>query len=280
MRSPLISRFTEAGLVARLLRAPVHSRDRGIFQMDIDRAQRFEYFRLWPGEETQRLDIPGVDSDLRQLILLVEEPRRRFEETLKKRPLMTREHAFEEARLMGGRMIGETATHWRLERWTSGRLRRYLCGMDESHLFIAEFRDGSSVEEAHDSLMPREVQKAQRRPAGRPLRQGEWFFVPLSEQELRRLEQSLRRRGSRVDWKRPLGTGGHPHVADVVARVPRDRNGRWQGGPRVEGFELYARGRVVHPDHRTLHLYGWHRVFRNEEIVEQRFGGNGIFWVD
>jgi len=33
--------------------------------------------------------------------------------------------------------------------------------------------------------------------------------------------------------------------------------------------EVYVRGRVWHPDHKTVHLDGWHRVFMNTENESQ-----------
>jgi hypothetical protein len=28
---------------------------------------------------------------------------------------------------------------------------------------------------------------------------------------------------------------------------------------------VYVRGEITHPDHKTVHLQGWHRVFMNAE---------------
>jgi len=42
---------------------------------------------------------------------------------------------------------------------------------------------------------------------------------------------------------------------------------------------VYARGRIRHPDHKTLLLTEWRRVHRNAEL-RAAIGGNGVFWVD
>ena len=33
----------------------------------------------------------------------------------------------------------------------------------------------------------------------------------------------------------------------------------------VRDAEVFARGGVRHPDHKTIHLDGWHRVYLNRE---------------
>jgi hypothetical protein len=33
----------------------------------------------------------------------------------------------------------------------------------------------------------------------------------------------------------------------------------------VRDAEVYARGKVRHPDHKTVFLSGWHRVYMNRE---------------
>ncbi len=63
-----------------------------------------------------------------------------------------------------------------------------------------------------------------------------------------------------------LGGNGRPHVADEVVRTDRER--------------VYARGRVRHPDHQTLVLGEWRRVYRNAELRTSEVGANGVFWVD
>jgi hypothetical protein len=41
-------------------------------------------------------------------------------------------------------------------------------------------------------------------------------------------------------------------------------------------MRVYARGRVWHPDHKSIYLYGWHPVFMNTEN-EAPAMGNLVF---
>jgi hypothetical protein len=96
--------------------------------------------------------------------------------------------------------------------------------------------------------------------------QGEWFFAPLSQVEKRLLAMELERAPYIVRRMESLGGNGRPHVAEEVVRV--------------EGDRLYACGAVRHPDHKTLVLEDWRRVYRNAEVRQQGFGSNGIYWID
>lgn len=68
-------------------------------------------------------------------------------------------------------------------------------------------------------------------------RQGEWFFIPVPELQVR---QAWVRRNERL-----AATADGP-VADYCVRF---------GGARV-----YVKGRVLRRGHKTLRLCGWHRV--------------------
>ena len=52
--------------------------------------------------------------------------------------------------------------------------------------------------------------------------------------------------------------------------------------PGSEGFrrnaEVYVRGRVWHPDHKTLVLSGWHRVLMNTEHLAP--GRSNVTFLD
>ncbi|OAI48458.1 hypothetical protein AYO44_07005 [Planctomycetaceae bacterium SCGC AG-212-F19] len=174
---------------------------------------------------------------------------------------------------------------------------KYLCGHDERHWFVAGIPDKApvgTVKQAKEALKPTEVQTAQgrkgisgharnRRKNAAYVRQGEWFFIPVP--------------GLVVDEKlvlrnEPLtrGNGGKPHWAEFCCRVggetvyvcSRHRNGvteaeyqrivtgnhlakkwGWQVMRRNPG--VHVRGRVRHPDHKTIVLHGWHRVLMNTE---------------
>lgn len=173
---------------------------------------------------------------------------------------------------------------------------KFLCGHDERDWFAAAVPNAggvSSVRDAMEALKPGEVRAAQlanrvkrqhlnrRRNAGF-IRQGEWFFVPVTGLVVKPLL---------VIRNEPLSRGrGKPHVAEFVYRTggqlvfvsreyprglsekryrrlliddPSKAHLRWS--PVRQNPEAYVRGRVRHPDHKTIHLDDWHRVFTNTE---------------
>jgi hypothetical protein len=172
---------------------------------------------------------------------------------------------------------------------------RFLCGFDERHWFVAAVK-GTTVSAAKDSLMPRAVRTAaeqahlrradfQRRHTSAFIRQGEWFFVPAG------IDVDPLRISRREPLVRP--GGGKPHIVDELVRgtgemvwhharhAPDGINDAqraalpklvrsdvgWSRRLRVlrEGSVL-ARGAVRHPDHATIYLAGWHRVYINSEV--------------
>ena len=173
------------------------------------------------------------------------------------------EFVHEQTRKAGGRVLRETRYDWRVELWTPGIDRRYLCGRDDIHLFIAQVASGDTVAQAHESLKPAMVKQAEAAQPGCVQRQGEWFFIPVSAEGLRSLEVHLH------DWPRslkvraPVGEGGRPHFADAVVSIDR----RIRIGHREHRRpEVYAQGAVVHPDHQRIILSSWRRVLRNAEV--------------
>jgi hypothetical protein len=256
----LVKTFSRARLELELVRTPLAPANPEIFQMDVLRRRGRERFRLWKGAPDNLVRVTDADRGRRQLTLLVQEPARAFEERVFKRGRLE-----PPGRMSGAKLLRETAAHWVFERWTPSALRRYLCGMDESHLFIAEFRGGTTVRDAHRRLKPDEVREAERSSPGRILRQGEWFFVPLTRAEAHLLAAAVRGTPWIVRRRESLGGNGRPHAAGEVVRL---------------GREVYARGEVRHPDHQTLLLDGWRRVHRNAEVHQAAFGSNGVFWID
>ena len=180
------------------------------------------------------------------------------------------------------------------------RTEKLLMGHDERHWFIAGVKENvMTVKQAKDSLKPAEVlelqklQKVKRSKRNKRnnqtfIRQGEWFFVPAQEFETNRLSiisrnEQLRRGRSK------------PHIAEEACRVggttvmvnskfaPNGismdeynrlrtddsqrmnihRSGSWSALTR--DARVYVRGKIRHPDHKTLNLHGWHRVHGNME---------------
>ncbi len=186
--------------------------------------------------------------------------------------------------------------------WTKERGRYihedFLCGRDDHGWYVTALKGHTahSVEEAFESLRPAEIRSALRTenvPRSKWnkhrnkafLRQGEWFFIPMPP--------DFKPKGV-VRKKEHLGVRGKPHIADFVCSegVVRYRHNRFlnlftrEEVAKLEkegetGFrpvfivqETFAKGRVVHPDHRTVILDGWHRVVPN---TENRLPGSNAF---
>jgi len=167
---------------------------------------------------------------------------------------------------------------------------RFLCGHDERHWFVAELAEAvSTVRAAKRALMPVSVRegtgaakpsKVEKRRNSYFKRQGEWFFIPVD----RNLD------GETILRNEPLqrNAGSKPHVCEELVRIGgktvyvvqgrayslgeyRARAGRDAGfrrhkpQVRVADPQMYARGRISHPDHATIVLEGWHRVLINRE---------------
>ena len=186
---------------------------------------------------------------------------------------------------------------------------RILCGFDERELFLAVLpadRRISTVVQAMEALKPNIVRNSQRRHRVKTqdrnrrrnagfVRQGEWFFVP---------DPTFHPNGRVCHRNEPLIRGaGKPHIAECLVRVG-GRTAyaqRWGGrvitdaqyrqllrdNPRTKPGEwlvvtqepvVHARGKVSHPDHRTVQLVGWHRVEVNTEQNSGR--GTNLVYVD
>lgn len=270
----LARRFAAANLRAEVIGEPERRADRwrtganapDVFQMTILGKGRAEYFRVFPGARTNRVEVEGLDRERRQLVLLVHEPARTFAERLWKHHVR-----LDRAKVT---VLGEDERYVWIARRTDARKRHLLCGRDERQLFICQLpRPATTVRDAHAALRTPAVARA-KEPA---VRQGEWFFVPPSRNELAALELALRELRTVVRARVPVGRGGHPHVADELVEVPATP----VGGVLVERT-LLARGRVRHQDHDTVRLRGWSKVVRNAEPVADDGIArmDGVRWID
>jgi hypothetical protein len=174
---------------------------------------------------------------------------------------------------------------------------KYLCGHDERHWFVAALPDRApvgTIRQAKEALKPTEVRNAQarqrlkgmhqhRRKNAAFVRQGEWFFLPAPD---------FVPGDGLVLKNEPLsrGNGGKPHWAEFCCReggevvwvcsrypsgVPEAEYQRIvaiNSGARLWGWlhmrrnpGVHVRGRIRHPDHRTIVLHRWHRVVMNTE---------------
>jgi hypothetical protein len=174
--------------------------------------------------------------------------------------------------------------------------QKFLCGHDERHWFVAAIPENapvSTVASAKEALKPGEIREREailgvnnakdsfRRRNAAFVRQGEWFFVPARD---------LRVNPQLVLQKEPLrrGMGSKAHYVEECYRtggVGVYVNGKYPTGlteadyrrlPEAErrsgqfrymlrDSAVFARGEVRHPDHATVVLDGWHRVWMNTE---------------
>jgi hypothetical protein len=245
----LEKKFEKLG--ARLKVGPLGRREAGSYRLDVRTDREGEFFEL-------RLD-RGVELELQALNVRPE---------LRHLLLMVRAGAEQE---------------------------KYLCGHDERHLFVAGVPgSATTVHSALEALQPApvrfEVSRRVRRPKNRLrrhneafIRQGEWFFVPTPwvtarKEFIFRHEPISRGRGSKPHLCEELFRRGgmtvyvcrrYPHG---IPKAQYDRlllehpqAGTWNWRVMSRADEVFARGRIWHPDHKTIMLYGWHQVFLSGE---------------
>ncbi len=179
---------------------------------------------------------------------------------------------------------------------------KFLCGHDERHWFVAavpETAGVTTVRQAKEALKPSPVrdrelatgirpkEKQLRKNAAR-VRQGEWYFLPVDLQPDKRLllkhepfnrpsgkphyaEQAYRAGGTAV-WVRGTSILTEAQHAALPAKE------RMVYIQRRQGARMYVRGRITHPDHKTLILDGWHEVYMNRE--NEAFAGRSVTFLD
>lgn len=273
MLSETVRSFAAAGLGIKVVGAPLRGSEKGIFQFDIGRSRAGEYFRIWPGARDNTFSVLDVDRNFRQVLLSVREPRRPFEQHEYQWGDRTRESVDRDVRRRGGEVVRDCGRYWVVRFWTSPLTRRYLCGFDERSLFIAQISEGRTVAEAHEALMPDEVARYPQ-PV---VRQGEWFFLPVSDAELEALHEYLPGHPRSHRREEGIEPGGHPHVADEIVRVDRryPRNGRV-----IRRMDLYVRGRIRHADHQTVAFEEWRRTVKNRAVIPAGADRQRLRWID
>jgi hypothetical protein len=273
MSTSLTTPFTRAGIPLDLAAGPLRDIQRDIFQLDV----AADRVRLWSGDARNVVDVLSVDGSLRQLVLLVHEPVRPYEDRVRIRGgRVTRAQVEEFVRESGGgRVLRPRGSSWLVERNTDPAERRFLVGFDQDHLFAAQIRSGATVGEAHEALKPDAVKAAEARGAGAIVRQGEWFFVPATPGEEAEIRDHLgtsfhpRRRG-------PLPGGGWPHWAEELVELPGVRDP--ESGAR--GVRFFVRGRVLHRDHATVCFDRWRSVHLNTALRRRTERARGFSWID
>jgi hypothetical protein len=294
MYDNLFGRFASAGLELRLASLPF-ARGAGsadIFQMDIRRARpkdaRSEHFLVWPGQGDNNAVVQGTDRDMHQLVLMIREGHRDFEETIPTWIVRAIPHA-------PGSALWRTSIAARagvrpelvivhkggaaIRRETRGSTRHMLVGRDERQLFMCELpKPCTTVKAAHDALRVPAARTRSKSALDQPIRQGEWFFIVVPHAESSFIDEGIAKNTFFVRRKTSINSviprAGKPHVVDelVVTRADVDRSGRRH--PVV-----YVRGAVRHVDHRTIHIPRWRRVLRNLEVDQGRSPLGGT-WID
>lgn len=186
--------------------------------------------------------------------------------------------------------------------------QKFLCGHDERHWFVCAV-PGSSVSNvvnAMEALQPIFVRGAVHRRVKRVkdrlrrknkafVRQGEWFFVPvpnlivnpksiLKNEPVSRgfgkphMCQFMYRTGGEVVWvskRHPLGVS-RERYRELITTIPEASHWGWRQMMREP--TVYVRGRVWHPDHKTIVLNDWHRVLMNTE--REAPGARSVVFLD
>lgn len=180
-------------------------------------------------------------------------------------------------------------------RYGPERYSRFLCGHDEREWFVAAIPESApvtTVQAAKDALKPPEVweamraydvpmdQRNERRTHGF-VRQGEWFFLPRPLLEIDAADvlrdEPIRRGEGKPHWcEMVYRTGGETVMvcaaypngltpAEYKQLDPVERRRHWDWREMVRNAQVYARGRIRHPDHATIYLHEWHEVVMNTE---------------
>lgn len=174
-------------------------------------------------------------------------------------------------------------------------MQKFLCGHDERHWFVAAIPESAgvtTVEQAKQALKPGTVKEREFRvgvPANEHKRrnaawkrQGEWFFIPTEIDVPKAFilkHEPLQLQGSKAHYAEQAYRAGGTTVyvqGDKVISESEFRalqlkpssdserpRGKWQ--QMVRDARVYVRGRITHPDHKTITLDGWHEVIPNTE---------------
>lgn len=191
-----------------------------------------EHFMIDVGDEKNKVEVLNINKNFKQLVLLVKEPKRKYEVPEKDRDGNIKQ----------------------ISKYTDSTERKYLMGFDEKHLFISGLPkdDIKTVEDAHQSLKHQAVVEAEKE--GKEVkRQGEYFFVPLDEKEKEDFFEKVDR-DKKIKAKRDKLSrrGQRSHFVRRLIRMRRNR-------------KVYAQGAVTHEQHNPLILSNWHMVYKNRE---------------
>lgn len=294
----VIDQFKKAGLDIQVMSSPIRT-GRGmdeIVQLDIERktqgTRRYEKFRIFLGHKDNLIQVRDVDKSTNQLVLMVREPAREFEEEIRLNKFTTEERVIKEltSRGAGNR---PRAVKWRksgnsifVTQKTTEAIRYFLAGVDERQLFIAQLTGpATTCEEARKSLGKSvEFANGDRRKGSALDRQGEWFFLEVSKEDRDEIDLAIRKLRTSIKKKVSIGAelgrrGGNAHTADELVRMPAGPilNHRFAARSRDR---VFVRGCVRHVDHKTVRFDNWREVIANTEGATASASASGVFWVD
>ncbi|MHA1340727.1 MAG: hypothetical protein ACTSRZ_11410 [Promethearchaeota archaeon] len=222
--------------------------NQNIFWMTIQyikmNAKRFlETFIFHYGAPDNIVSVVDINRKFKQFILKVKEPRRIFYEKV--------------WNLKQNRYVMEKRT-------TNEFTQTYLCGKDETHLFIAGISEQngavSKVIQAHRSLKPFNV-KDYIRKGYRVKRQGEYFFIQVDDKMEDYIENCIKNKIVKLQRKvNCMGDFRERHLAEYLVCIKDN---------------YYVYGKIWDLQHKTLKLNNWYKVERNLEITSDR-----IRWID
>lgn len=227
--------------------------------------------------------VPDIDPASKKAVLIVSEPQRSFTRKVRVKDRngfwddetsMPRDHRFRSQFPISLRTIddvGNLINHewiiknhvrtkgvWQADVTVNAPPTKtcFFIGRDESHLFISCLpKTVYSVEKAYEVLTPNVVRRAIKKGL-KVQRQGEFFFVPMTDAETKKafeagFEREPEVSGSLCQWeeKSEIGTD---HIADLVMLYDTTQ---------------YALGGVYNKRHRTLFLRTLHRVVPNNEVL-------------
>jgi hypothetical protein len=203
-----------------------------------------EYFRIYYGHPENDIRVIDTDSKNQQLILLVNEPERKY--TV--------------------RIWEPKKSVWLSQTQKSPNfLRKYLIGMDESHLFIAELPNNlgpiNKIKDAHKVLKPNNVLEKEKK-TNRIKRQGEWFFIPTTQKEIELIEDNSNLIEKKMPLRSNVRRSRNSHIADQLINI---------------GEEQFVSGKISHIEHKTLKLQGWFKVVLNNEVRTSATSRNQIY---
>lgn len=250
--------FEKAGLHVKFIKQRNKFVDENIFGCWLDRATkgktRTEVYVMQLGHDDNKINVVNVDQKKHQVLLSVKEEARTF----RTKEYNPRTHKKE----------------W-VEHKTPNTMRKFLMGVDERECFMCQVnRSARTVEHARSLLKTPQVTFCEGKAKGRTIRQGEFFLVNVTPEEENEIKKQIKKVGVKQNAALNdfiLGEGsrliGKPHVAKELVAMP--------GRALEHGFtvrrrpEVFIRGSLRHPDHKTVKMKLWRRVILNNEETRE-----------